>query len=1094
MSISYRDRVGRGFELLAEGMRDFVDEVMSESLGPGWPSQLNRDQTPGAMLDKNDPQVQLRAVTEYGVRFKNVLSRAQQGFASELREDRNKWAHNAPISGENALRTLDTIERLLMAADATDSAEDVRKIRIDLLRVVFEEQTRHKVRKIQSTDLSSVGIKPWREVAIPHDDVATGSFSASEFAADLDKVSRGEGGDDYSDPTLFFARTFVTSGLGELLEKALRRLSGDMNASPVVNLQTNFGGGKTHSMLSLYHLFSGLPASDFPQEVQELVSESGISNLADLKVKRVVLVGTALRPGSSSTKEDGTQVNTIWGELAWQLGGRQAFELVRDSDEKRTNPGSDLGKLLRQFGPTLILIDEWVAYARQLVDRDDLPAGSFDTQFTFAQALTEEIKSAPGCMLVLSVPASDVRAGEEPAGSMLEVGGENGKRALDRLQNVVRRVADQWRPSSPEESFEIVRRRLFKSMNSDQINEVAAIAKQFVQMYRDNSAKFPKESKESDYEDRIRRSYPIHPELLDRLYRDWSTLERFQRTRGVLHLMSSIVHALWVDNDNSAMILPGNVPLHDAAVAQSMSQYLPDAWKPLLDSEIDSANSVSLKIDAEKPALGQRSLTRRIARTIFIGSAPTLGSHHKGLEEPNLFLGVAAPGDVLGNFSLATDLLAQRSAYFYQQDTRVWFDTHPSIQRTAQERAEALAGKPELAWQEINLRLEGLFGDRGVFSSVVCGITSSADVLDSESLKLVVLHPKFSYSRKDGEKSSAHSLANQIFEKRGGAPRTHRNTLVVAICDSDKYETLVESARNFLAWQSIAGTPEELNLDAQTRAQADAKVLQLSKLVNTKLNEAYQWISFPVQDNPQMPAGSEFDRIEISDESPPKRIASKMKRSGHLIDQLSTSAFGSELNQTIARSYSGGHKTVGEVWGYFTRFAYLPKLSSRAVFDEAALGLATQTLLQEEEFALAESFDAAEGRYKKLVLPMSGTQIELNDQCLFVDIQVARGQRAEDNGDDNPVGLDGNPQPPVIHPPERGDSAFKESFSLVVGDNYTVKYLQIADDVLEHAKNLEGHLNLEFVVHVESTKGSNLPEMRVILENLKQLGFQIKNL
>lgn len=1088
MSISYRERVGRGFELLAEGLHDFVDEVMSKSLGPDWPNLLNREQTPGLVFDKNDPQVQLRAITEHGVRFKNVLSRAQQGFASELREDRNKWAHNQAVSGENALRTLDTIERLLMAADATDSAEDVRKIRLDLARVIFEEQTRQMVRKIQATDLSSKGIRPWREVAIPHDDVATGRFSASEFAADLDKVSRGEGGDDYSDPSLFFARTFVTSGLRELLGKALKRLSGDMNASPVVNLQTNFGGGKTHSMLSLYHLFSGRPSSAFSQEIQELVSESGVSDLPALSVKRVVLVGTSLRPGSASVKEDGTQVNTIWGELAWQLGGRAAFELVRESDEKRTSPGSDLGKLLRQHGPALILIDEWVAYARQLVDRDDLPAGSFDTQFTFAQALTEEIKTAPGCMLVLSVPASDVRAGEEPAGSMLEVGGENGKRALDRLQNVVRRVADQWRPSSPEESFEIVRRRLFKPMNSDQINEVAAIAKQFVQMYRDNGAKFPKETKESEYEDRIHRSYPIHPELLDRLYRDWSTLERFQRTRGVLHLMSSIVHALWIDNDNSAMILPGNVPLHDANVSQSMAQYLSDAWKPLLDSEIDSANAVSMKIDTEKPALGQRTLTRRIARTIFIGSAPTLGSHHKGLEEPNLFLGVAVPGDVLGNFSLATDLLAQRSAYFYQQDTRFWFDTHPSIQRTAFEMAETLAGKPELAWQELNLRLQSLFGDRGTFSSVICGVTSSSDVMDSESLKLVVLHPKFTYSKKDGDKSSAFELVNQIIDRRGGAPRTHRNTLVIAICDSDKYETLVEATRNYLAWRSISERPEELNLDAQSKSQADAKTHQFSKLVNNKLNEAFQWVAYPVQDDPQKPVTSDFDRIEISDEPPSKRITSKLKRSGLLVDQLSTSAFGSELNRTIAKSYAGGHKTVGEVWGYFTRFPYLPKLTSRAVFDDAVAGLSSQTLLEEEEFALAESYDDVKGVYTRLVLPLSGNQIRLSDNALFVDIQIARQQPAEDR--DVPVPpVVVNPAPPVIDP----KSAFTESFSLLVTEDFTIRFLQLADEVLEHAKDLNGTISLEFVVNVESNRGDNNSEMRVILENLRALGFKNRN-
>src|SRR5690606_13269328 len=144
--------------------------------------------------------------------------------------------------------------------------------------------------------------------------------------------------------------------------------------SPVVNLQTNFGGGKTHSMLALYHLFSGTDAKRLPNELQELVADAGNPDLSSLEVKRVALVGTYLKAGSPIIKDDGTEVRTIWGELAWQLGGREAFDMVAADDASGTSPGESLRTMLQKYGPALILIDEWVAYARQLVTDRVLPS------------------------------------------------------------------------------------------------------------------------------------------------------------------------------------------------------------------------------------------------------------------------------------------------------------------------------------------------------------------------------------------------------------------------------------------------------------------------------------------------------------------------------------------------------------------------------------------------------------------------------------------------------------------------------------------------------------------------------------------------
>ncbi len=182
------------------------------------------------------------------------------------------------------------------------------------------------------------GLKPWREIVTPHPDVASGRYQQAEFAADLGQVHRGEGTDEYKNPTEFFRRTFITDGLRQLLTDAMRRLSAT-GGNPVIELQTKFGGGKTHSMLALYHASSGV-------SVAELPGMEGVLESAELKqppkARRAVLVGTAISPGQPRKKTDGTVINTLWGELAYQLLGKDGYKIVADADKLGVNPGDAL--------------------------------------------------------------------------------------------------------------------------------------------------------------------------------------------------------------------------------------------------------------------------------------------------------------------------------------------------------------------------------------------------------------------------------------------------------------------------------------------------------------------------------------------------------------------------------------------------------------------------------------------------------------------------------------------------------------------------------------------------------------------------------
>jgi predicted AAA+ superfamily ATPase len=323
-----------------------------------------------------------------------------------------------------------------------------------------------------------------------------------------------------------------------------------------VQLQTNFGGGKTHSMLALYHLFGGTAPSELAG-IDAVMAEAGVKSLPT--AKRVVLVGNKISPGNPVTKKDGTIVRTLWGELAWQLGGKEAFARIAKDDEKATSPGDVLRELFVAYGPCLILVDEWVAYARQLHDQGELPAGGFETQFTFAQALTESAKLAKNCLLVVSLPASDTGGSPHTQADDVEVGGIRGREALDRLRNVVGRVESSWRPATAEEGFEIVRRRLFEPIAGELYKQRDVTARAFADLYQAQGPEFPPECRGGDYEKRIQAAYSIHPEIFDRLYTDWSTLVKFQRTRGVLRLMAAVIHSLWEKGDRSPLILPSTI-------------------------------------------------------------------------------------------------------------------------------------------------------------------------------------------------------------------------------------------------------------------------------------------------------------------------------------------------------------------------------------------------------------------------------------------------------------------------------------------------------------------------------------------------------
>jgi predicted AAA+ superfamily ATPase len=1106
VAITNQDRVGKAMDLLRSGLAPFVEREFK--------SQHQTQATEAARRYFGDDRtVGKKSITEWDVAallkllweawndiFGKTLGRAERSLVQELRECRNKWAHQEPFSGDDADRALDSMTRLLAAVSAPQ-AEEVGKMKMELRRLIFEEQVRTEKRKVGGSLIEAAAtgaLKPWRDVVTPHADVASGRYQQAEFAADLWQVHLGEGSDEYRKPQEFFRRTFLTESLKRLLVGAVQRLSGK-GGDPVVQLQTNFGGGKTHSMLALYHLFSGASPGDLAG-VDAVMAEAGVKSLP--RAKRVVLVGNKISPGNPSTKPDGTVVRTLWGELAWQLGGKKAFARVKADDDRATNPGDVLRELFKEYGPSLILIDEWVAYARQLHDQSDLPAGGFETQFSFAQALTESAKLAGNCLLVVSLPASDTQGSPHTQADDAEVGGIRGREALDRLRNVVGRLESSWRPATAEEGFEIVRRRLFEPLAGDAYKHRDVTARAFSELYQAQGAEFPPECKGGDYEKRIQSAYPIHPEIFDRLYTDWSTLLKFQRTRGVLRLMAAVIHSLWEKGDRNPLILPSTVPIDDPRVHTELTRYLSDNWAPIIEKDVDGPNSLPLKIDGEQPNLGKLHATRRVARTIYLGSAPTAGAATRGLEDRRVKLGCVMPGESPAVFGDALRRLASSATYLYQDGPRFWYSTQPTVTKLAEDYAEKLKRDPDKVAHELEERLRADLRKTGDFTRIHPLPRSGADVPDDLETRLVVLPPEHPYTKESGNAAEAASRA--ILESRGNTPRLYRNTLVFLAADKARLQDLDEAVRRFLAWKAILEEKNELNLDPHQVRQAETQRQSVDGAVSARLPETYQWLLVPEQTNPQAPITWQAARL-MGSEALAVRASKKLRSDESMVLTLGSTVLRKHLDGVPL--WRSDHVAVRQLVEDFASYLYLPRVAGPEVLAHAMRDGVALLTWQSETFAYAESFDEATSRYRGL-RGGQGVSISPDSAGLLVKPDVAARQMDADrpaptrgeapSGQGSSSGPGSNPTPgsgavrelgAPTKPPERRLRRFHGTVSLDPG-RVGRDASRIADEVISHLAGLLGSkVRVTIEIEAEFADGVSDQVVRTVTENSRTLKF-----
>jgi predicted AAA+ superfamily ATPase len=938
-------------------------------------------------------------------------------------------------------------------------------------------------------------MKPWREIAVPHQDVLEGTFLQSEFAADITAVQTGKATAEYQNATAFFQRTFITEGMGLLLTSVARRLNG-LGGDPVIQLQTAFGGGKTHTMLAVYHLATRECSLKDLVGIPDLLDHAGIMDVPKANV--VVLDGTARAPGQP-WKNGHQTINTLWGELAWQLGREDGYALVKEADTTGTSPGKNvLRTLLETYAPCVILVDELVAYIRQFPNGQVLSGGSYDSNLSFVQALTEAIKLVPTAIMLASLPESEVEAGSN-----------RGMAALQALEKTFGRLQALWKPVATEEAFEIVRRRLFEPVRD--ISTRDEVCRSFANAYLAEGTKLPSETQEARYFNRLVQAYPIHPEVFDRLYEDWTTLQSFQRTRGVLKLMAKVIYRLWKDQNQDLMILPGSLPLYDGNTRNELTYYLAPGWDAVLERDIDGERAETTELESKEPRFGSINAARRVARTIFLGSAPSAAGTQKGIrgvDRARVLLGCLQPGQPSATFSDALNRLVDRLHYLNSSGdkthdvSRFWFDTRANLRREMEDRKGRFNEQNEVRGKVADV-LRKLIGGASIFGGYHI-FTPHADVPDDGALRLVVFPPDKFYSKQEMRIATEEVI--DFVRNNGQKPRYRANRLIFIAPDHASLTRVRDCVRTALAWNSIVDDvkAKRLNIDGLQEDQARKELQSAEDVLPRVARECFKWLLCPVQATPtdRQPTIEAFP-LNTSGST----LAAEVQRVCH-DNELVISAWSPiHLRETLKKLYWRDDKSAvsaSTLWEDMQRYLYLPRLENRNVLEQAiSKGASSKDFFGTAYGQTATVFEG---------FKLGDANVQFDDTLLLIEPEAAREYAASLPTETKPVpGVEtgftpsqsghfgeppaSTPPTPIGFAPTAQPSAKAKSYYGSVEVNAAtakVRLVQLAEEIINNlVSDPQAELKITLEINADFPSGASDQIKRAVSENAKNLGFKI---
>jgi len=749
-------------------------------------------------------------------------------------------------------------------------------------------------------------LKAWRQVVVPHEDIRKGRFDASVFAADLGEVLAGRGAADYRDPAVFFGKTYMTHGLTELLTSVLRRLAGHGDGEPVVQIQTPFGGGKTHTLLALYHLLNDPGKVAGLEPVKKLVADAGLKTIPSARV--ACMVGTAMNVSAD---------RTMWGEMAYRLGDESLYQMIEKDDKAKTAPGSKLlGDLLQKAGPCLILMDEILVY---LVNAGKIKEGDWSLRgstLTFLQQLTIAVSNCPHAALVATLTSQ-----------VAEYLGEGAEKVYQSLEKVIGRVEKIKLPVEGTEIYEVIRRRLFEDLGKRADHERAVDA--YCEMYRKLGDDAPQASKEPAYKQNMLAAYPFHPELLTVLYERWGSMPEFQRTRGVLRLLAYVVSDLYNRKDNEALVQSCSMSLGTSEIRGELVKYTGNAFHGVIDSDIAGPDAKSPEIDRSLGSeYAKESVSEKLAKAIFMYSFG--GGQQKGATVPQLRLGALNPEMAPPFIADALERMSKRLWFLYNDGGLYRFESTQNLNRTILDREEMVRSDREKVRDFAKSSLNDLVGE--AHFRVFRYPHESRDVADDPRLSLVVLD----LHQVVGEAAippDTEKVVGDLIRQHGQSFRKHANTLIFIAPDEERAPEIIEAATRLLALRAIDEdkttkkrlTPEQLTDLAGRLKEAEARL-------PSALSQVYRHVIVPtdkkVPRSFDMGVQTYDGRTTISD-----RVYSTLKDNDQLLEQLDPSLL-------IGKRWSlwpDDQQMVNakELASYFTRLTHLPMLSGLSVLEES---------------------------------------------------------------------------------------------------------------------------------------------------------------
>lgn len=723
----------------------------------------------------------------------------------------------------------------------------------------------------------------WWNIATPRKEICDGTFNESSFAVDIAEVVKGTAPQEYLDPRLFFAKTYLTSGLQKLICNVLSCIT-NSTGDKVIQLQTPFGGGKTHSLLAIYHLVKSFHEVNHLPQIQSLAN-----NLSIPHTKVAVFLGT---------EADVINGKTPWGEIAEQLG---CYHLIKDHDQKRIAPGKEiLREIIKQSGSVLILIDELLAYitkANELEKQEKIAQGQ---TLVFLQEITEVIAASSNSVLILTLPKSDLEKFDEAA-----------TRALSQLEKVSGRVESIYVPVDGIEIYEVVRKRLFDNIGD--INQHKQTAETYFRLYQQLGNDVPSEVKELSYRTKIEQAYPFHPELIDILYERWGSFPKFQRTRGVLRLLAEVIKDIYKKGADP-LIQSSQINLANPILKRELIKHIGDPFDSIITSDIMGK---SQQIDRDMGSEYEKyNIASKLATGVFFYSFS--GSDRRGVNLSWLRIALLndnIPAMIIGD---AIAKLADNLWYFHEEKRLYSFKNEPNLNRVIVDREQLIDDEQitDKLRELIKAQPKGKFFETHIWKE-------SQDIPDHTKFKLVILHPNYKKGDQETEQFTQELFSNTSF-------RVYKNTVFLVIVDANSYVTLETRLKRYLALSAITEDQDlKKNLSLSSKTDLQNKLKQAEKDIVDGLIAAYRHLAWCGQNTIDYSDFSTATKVEGN--SWLERVENHLKNQRSINAKIAANVL---LNKGL--SVNETEKSLQDIYNNFLRTpGHKPLLENESVILEA---------------------------------------------------------------------------------------------------------------------------------------------------------------